>query len=192
MIRRSTVQKNCQEGVNTRENASTCYAGYVHHEARAHQQSIVALSSFRRCSFSLPQVSQTCSQLIHTPFMAALASGLEIRNRSRKRQEKNELNFQLRQKNFLDGKKKRACPLENRNSVSKKISREPNRDQFGSLRRPDRGADPCASRVDQIGLRTQFPVSVSGRQSLSNCRCRQPIAIPTRMFQLPLTVRIGR
>jgi hypothetical protein len=35
--------------------------------------------------------------------MAALASGLETRNQLRKRQEKNEFNFQLRQKKFLDG-----------------------------------------------------------------------------------------
>jgi hypothetical protein len=51
---------------------------------------------------SLPDVSQTCSQLIHTCFVAALASGLETRNQLRKRQEKNEFNFQLRQKISLD------------------------------------------------------------------------------------------
>jgi hypothetical protein len=34
-----------------------------------------------------------------------LASGLEIRNQLRKQQEKNEFNFQFRQKNFLDAKK---------------------------------------------------------------------------------------
>jgi hypothetical protein len=42
----------------------------------------------------LQEVSQTCSQLIHTPFMAALARRLETRNQLRKRQEKNEFNFQ--------------------------------------------------------------------------------------------------
>jgi hypothetical protein len=51
---------------------------------------------------SLPGVFQTCSQLIHTRFVAALASGLETRNQLRKRQEKNEFNFRLRQKVFLD------------------------------------------------------------------------------------------
>jgi hypothetical protein len=45
---------------------------------------------------SLPDVSQTCSQLIHTRFVAALASGLETRNQLRKLQEKNEFNFRLR------------------------------------------------------------------------------------------------
>jgi hypothetical protein len=34
--------------------------------------------------------------------VAALASGLETRNQLRKRQEKNEFNFQLRQKISLD------------------------------------------------------------------------------------------
>src|SRR4029077_2548464 len=77
VIRRSTVQKKCQEGVNTRENASSRRAAYVYHDARAHPQSIVLAGSFRSCSFLLPEISQTCSQLIHTSFMAALASGLE-------------------------------------------------------------------------------------------------------------------
>jgi hypothetical protein len=36
--------------------------------------------------------------------MAALASGLETRNQLRKRQEKNEFNFQLRPKIFLTEK----------------------------------------------------------------------------------------
>jgi hypothetical protein len=50
-----------------------------------------------------PEISQTCSQLIHTRFVV-VASGLETRNQSQKRQEKNEFYFQLREKNFLDGK----------------------------------------------------------------------------------------
>jgi hypothetical protein len=36
--------------------------------------------------------------------VVVLASGLETRNQLRKRQEKNEFYFQLRQKNFLDWK----------------------------------------------------------------------------------------
>src|SRR5882757_5305066 len=102
MIRRSIVQKKCQKGVNTRENGSTRRAVYVYYDARAHPQSIVVSGSFPCCSFLLPGVSQTCSQLIHTRFLAALASGLETRNQLRKRQEKNEFNFQLRQKISLD------------------------------------------------------------------------------------------
>jgi hypothetical protein len=51
----------------------------------------------------------TCSQLIHTRFVAALASGLETRNQLRKRQEKNEFYFRLRPKKFLTGKMKHAC-----------------------------------------------------------------------------------
>jgi hypothetical protein len=53
--------------------------------------------------------------------VVVLASGLEIRNQLRKRQEKNEFNFRLRQKIFLTGKMKQVCRRENRNSLSKKF-----------------------------------------------------------------------
>ena len=104
VIRRSTVQKNCQKGTNTRENASRDRSMSLYIEARANPQSAVLSRSFPCCSFSLVEVSQTCSQLIHMRFMAALASGLETRNQLRKRQEKNEFYFRLRPKNFLDWK----------------------------------------------------------------------------------------
>ncbi len=102
----------------------------LYHEACAHPQSIVLSRRFPGCSFSLSEVSQTCSQLIHTRFMATLASGLETRNQLRNRQEKNEFNFRLRPKNFLDWEKEHACRRENKNSVSKNF-RNPNRDGFG-------------------------------------------------------------
>jgi hypothetical protein len=103
VIRNLTVQKKCQKRVNTREDASRRRAAYVYHQACAHQQSIVPSRSFPCRSFLISEVSQTCSQLIHTRFVIFLASGLETRNQLRKRQEKNEFNFQLRPKNFLDG-----------------------------------------------------------------------------------------
>jgi hypothetical protein len=140
VIRRSTVQKNCQKGVNTRENASWHRAVHLYHEARAHPQSIVLSRSFRCCSFLLPEVSQTCSQLIHTRFLVVVASGLETRNQLRKRQEKNEFNFQLRQKNFLDWENKQACRRENRNRAPKKF-RAAQRLRFGIPRRRDFAAD---------------------------------------------------
>ena len=102
VIRLSTVQKNCQEHINTRQNASRRRSVSLYQQARAHPQPIVPLRRFSCCSLSLPDVSQTCSQLIHTRFVAALASGLETRNQLRKRQEKNEFNFRLRQKISLD------------------------------------------------------------------------------------------
>jgi len=140
---------------------------YVRRKAQAQKQSMALWRSFRRCSFSLPEVSQTCSQLIHTPFMAALASGLETRNQLRKRQEKNAFYFQLRQKNFLDEKKQRAGRPENRNNSSKKFRAS----QIATIAnsRHDQPAAPVlsVSRVDQIGLCTQFPASVSGWQTLS-------------------------
>ena len=102
MIQRSIVQKNCQKGVNTRENGLSRRAVYVYHDALAHAQSILVARSFQWSSSLLSEISQTCSQLIHRRFVAALASGLETRNQLRKRQEKNEFYFQLHPKNFLD------------------------------------------------------------------------------------------
>ena len=84
------------------ENSLSRRGEYVYQDGRAHAQSILLAWSFRFGSFLLPAISQTCSQLIHTRFVVVLASGLETRNQLRKRQEKNEFNFRLRQKVFLD------------------------------------------------------------------------------------------
>jgi hypothetical protein len=67
-----------------------------------HARSIVVPGSFASRSFLLLKVSQKCSQLIHMRSGFCLASGLETRNRFQNRQEKNEFNFSLRTKNFLD------------------------------------------------------------------------------------------
>jgi hypothetical protein len=83
------VEKICQKRVNTRQNGSMRRSVRFDHQSRAHAQSIVVSSSFLRGSFSRVELSQTCSQLIHMRFVACLASGLETRNQSRKRQEKN-------------------------------------------------------------------------------------------------------
>ena len=167
VLRRSTVQKKCQNGVNTREKGSRRHAVYVYHEARAQQQSIVLSRSFPFCSFLLPEVSQTCSQLIHMRFVAALASGLETRNQLRNPQEKNEFNFRFPRKNFLDWKNEHACRRENRNSGLNKIRAT----QTATLqdRRGEQTSSliACASRVDRIGVCAQFPASASGGQTLS-------------------------
>ena len=167
VIRLSTVQKNCQEHVNTRQNASRRHSVSLYQQARVHPQPIVLLRRFPCWSLSLPDVFQTCSQLIHTRFVAALASGLETRNQLRKRQEKNEFKFRLRQKIFLTGKMKHACRRENRNSVSKNFRAT----QTATIRNR-RGEQsslliPCLSRVDRIGLCAQFPASPSRGQTLS-------------------------
>src|ERR1043166_1890166 len=104
MIQRSTVQKNCQKRVNTRENASSLRPAAGSRGVRAQERSIVLWRIFPCFSLLLPDVYQTCSQLIHTRFVVVLASWLETRNPSEMRQEKNEFNFQFRQKNFLDAK----------------------------------------------------------------------------------------
>src|SRR6476646_4385388 len=95
MIQRLIVQKKCQKGVNTRENSSSRRAVCVYYGALSPAQSILLARSFWSCSFLRSEIYQTCSQLIHTRFVAALASGLETRNQLRKRQEKNEFYFQL-------------------------------------------------------------------------------------------------
>lgn len=160
MIRRSIVQKKCQKDVNTRENGLSRRAVYVYHDARAHAQSILLPRSFRCCSFLLSEVSQTCSQLIHTRFMAALASGLETRNQLRKRQEKNEFYFQLRQKDFLDwGNEARRSSRKEETVCRKNFVSQPRR--ILNRRANTSLLISCASRVDRIHLCGQFLASAS-------------------------------
>jgi hypothetical protein len=117
MIERSIVQKKCQNDANTRENGSSHRAVYVYRDPLARPQSIAFLGSFCCRSFLLPEISQTCSQLIHTRFVVVLASGLETRNQSRKRQEKNEFYFQLHQKNSLDWENEARVSSEKQKTV---------------------------------------------------------------------------
>ena len=161
MIRRSIVQKKCQKGVNTRENGSSRRAVYVYYDARAHPQSIVLSGSFPCCSFLVQEVSQTCSQLIHTRFVAALASGLETRNQLRKRQEKNEFYFRLRPKKFLTGKMKHACRRKTKKQCVQKF-RERARGIRNHRNEQTSLLFGCASRVDRIRLCAQFLASASG------------------------------
>ena len=166
MIRKSTVQKNCQNGANTRENALSRRALNVYHKGSVKRQSIVLSTSFLCCSFSLPEVSQTCSQLIHTHFVVVLASGLETRNRLRKRQEKNEFNFQLGQKNFLTEKSSaRVCV--NTEIVRRKF-RETQISAFGIAAAEQTSSSNCLRiRVDRIGLCAQFPASATEGTTLT-------------------------
>ena len=167
VIRLSTVQKNCQEHANTRQNASRRRSASLYQQARAHPQPIVPLRRFPCCSLSLPDVFQTCSQLIHTRFVAALASGLETRNQLRKRQEKNEFNFRLRQKISLTEKMKHACRRKRKKRCVKKFrARQPRRIRN---RRDEETLllIVCAPRVDRLNLCGQFPASASGGQTLS-------------------------
>jgi len=75
-------------------------------------------------------------------FVAALASGLETRNQLRKRQEKNEFKFRLRQKNFLDWKNEARVSARKQKQCVEKVSRNPNRDDSESTRRTEFAADP--------------------------------------------------
>jgi len=96
---------------------------------------------------------------LFTPICGRLASGLEIRNQLRKRQEKNEFYFQLRQKNFLDGKNEARVSSPKREIVCLK-------DFVSQSRRiRNRGDEQnsilvcCASRVDRIRQCGQFLAS---------------------------------
>ena len=122
MIRRSIVQKKCQKDVNTRENGSSRRAVYVYHDALAHPQSIVLARSFRSCSFLLSEIFQTCSQLIHTRFVAALASGLRLEISCESDKKKMNFIFNYAKKIFLTGKMKRAGRRENKKQCVEKLS----------------------------------------------------------------------
>lgn len=104
VIRRRNAKEKCQKRVNTRENGQTRALILLWLQAAAHAQSIVCSGDFRCCSFSLPKVSQKCSQLIHMRFVPVLASGLETRNPFQNRQEKNEFYFLAARKIFLTQK----------------------------------------------------------------------------------------
>ena len=128
MIRRSIVQKKCQKGVNTRENGSSRRAVYVYYDARAHPQSIVLSRSFPCCSFWLAGVSQTCSQLIHTRFVAALASGLRLEISCESDKKKMNLIFNYDKKFPLTEKMKHACRRKRKKRcVKKSRARQPRR-----------------------------------------------------------------
>jgi len=161
MIRRSIVQKKCQKGVNTRENGSSRRAVYVYYDARAHPQSIVLWRIFPCRSFLLPAVSQTCSQLIHTCFVAALASGLRLEISCESDKKKMNFIFNYDKKIFLTEKMKHACRRETKKQCVKTIS-PADRDGFGVAATTDSLLINCASRVDRIGLCAQFLASASG------------------------------
>src|SRR6476620_1503439 len=183
VIRLSTVQKNCQEHVNTRQNASRRRSVSLYQQTRAHPQPVVPLRRFSCCSLSLPDVSQTCSQLIHTCFMAALASGLETRNRLRKRQEKNEFNFQLGQKNFLTEKlSARVC---SKTEIVRRKFRKTETSERSESPRPNRPRRliVCASELTELAYARNFPSLRPKGQRSPSCRWRQPIPIRSGVFR---------
>jgi hypothetical protein len=93
VIRRGNAEKKSQKRVNTRENGQTHASTSLWVQPAAHGHLVVLSMNFWCCSFSPMKVSQKCSQLIHIRFVPVLASGLETRNRSQNRQEKNEFYF---------------------------------------------------------------------------------------------------
>jgi hypothetical protein len=161
MIGRSIVQKKCQEGVNTRENGSSRCAVHVYYDPLAHPHSIVLGRSFLSCSLLLREISQTCSQLIHTRFVAALASGLRLEIGCESDKKKMNFIFNYDKKIFLTEKMKHACRRETKKQCVKTIS-PADRDGFGVAATTDSLLINSASRVDRIGLCAQFLASASG------------------------------
>ena len=161
MIRRSIVQKKCQKDVNTRENGSSCCAAYVYYDPLAHPHSIVLGRSFWSCSFLLSEISQTCSQLIHTRFVAALASGLRLEISCESDKKKMNFIFNYDQKIFLTEKMKHVCGRETKKQCVKTF-REPTATDSESPQRTDSLLISYASRVDRIRLCAQFLASASG------------------------------
>ena len=167
VIRLSTVQKNCQGHVNTRQNASRRRSASLYQQARAYPQPIVPLRRFPCCSLSLSDVSQTCSQLIHMRFVAALASGLRLEISCESDKKKMNLIFGYDKKFPLTEKMKHASRRKRKKRcVKKSRARQPRRirnrrDEETSLR------IVCAPRVDRLNLCGQFPASASGGQTLS-------------------------
>jgi len=122
MIGGSIVQKKCQKGVNTRENGSRRCAVHVYYDPLAHPHSIVLGRSFWSCSFLLPEIFQTCSQLIHTRCVAALASGLRLEISCESDKKKMNFIFNYDKKIRLTEKMKCACRRETRKQCVEKIS----------------------------------------------------------------------
>jgi hypothetical protein len=126
--------------------------------------------------------------------VAALASGLEIRNPLRNRQEKNEFYFQSRRKNFLDsGIEARVSKRKERNSVFAKIfvRAEPpcirsRRNELIWLLDSERHL-----RVDPISLCAQFPASRSERETLGKLQMQPTYSDIVRRFSLCI-VRLNR
>ena len=104
------------------ENSLSRRGEYVYQDGRAHAQSILLAWSFRFGSFLLPAISQTCSQLIHTRFVAALASGLRLEISCESDKKKMNFIFNYAKKIFLTGKMKRAGRRENKKQCVEKIS----------------------------------------------------------------------
>jgi hypothetical protein len=93
VIRRENAEKKSQKRENTRENGQTHASTSLWVQPAPHAHLLVLSMNFWCCSFLPMKVSQKCSQLIHIRFVPVLASGLETRNRSQNRQEKNEFYF---------------------------------------------------------------------------------------------------
>jgi hypothetical protein len=122
-------------------------------------RSIVVPAICSSRSFSLLKVSQKCSQLIHMRSCFCLASGLETRNRSRNRQEKNEFYFSSRPKIFLTGKWKQTCPRENKKESCYGSVRERRTDAVERRSIPSHRRDVVPPDLTELTRARNFPAS---------------------------------
>ncbi len=159
VIRLSTVQKNCQEHINTRQNASRRRSVSLYQQARAHPFPVVHC----RYRMFLKHVHNLFTRALWLPSPAGLR--LEISCESDKK--KMNLIFDYDKKFPLTEKVKHASwRKRKKRCVRKSRARQPRRirdrrDEETSL------LIVCAPRVDRLNLCGQFPASASWGQTLS-------------------------
>jgi hypothetical protein len=132
VIRRSTVQKKCLEGENTRENARSRRAAYVYRDARAHRQSFVLAGSFRSCSFLLPEILKHVHNLFTRPLWLPSPAGLRLEITCESDKKKMNFIFNYAKKIFLTEKMKRACRRESNKQCVEQNFRKPAATDFES------------------------------------------------------------
>lgn len=161
VIRRSTVRKRCQKGVNTRENAWKCHAMSVYHDACAHPQLVGLGRRFGSYSFLLPEIFKHVHNLFTHALCSSSPAGLRLEISCESDKKKMNFIFNFGKKIFLTEKMKHACRRE-----SKKQCVEKSREPVATIRNCGNEQTwlliGCASRVDRIRLCAHFLASASG------------------------------
>jgi hypothetical protein len=133
VIRLSTVQKNCQEYVNTRQNASSRRSASLYQQARAHPQPIVPLRRFPCCSLSLADVFKHVHNLFTRALWLPSPAGLRLEISCESDKKKMNLIFDYDKKFSLTEKMKHACRRKKKKRCVRKFrTRQPRRRDFAA------------------------------------------------------------
>jgi hypothetical protein len=108
----------------------------------------------------LPEISQTCSQLIHTRLWSSSPAGLRLEISCESDKKKMNFIFNYDKKISLTAKMKRASRRENKKQCVEKFRASVATD-FESPQRTLCWGVRCASRVDRARLCAQFLASAS-------------------------------